>query len=534
MSEEEVTRCLGALRPPRGMAEWRTPKLPDGRELCKHYMKDSTSCFAGDGCKHAHVPKAERVVCWSWSTYGVCERGVNCWFPHPPASHVDADVALQCYVGYAERVVTRCREILRFADDGDAETCDPVVATARADMSKNALVVVLIRARGGKYKGAAGVLRALAAADVYLMAHVRRVYVLSAGVGTSVTTEGETPAQLAAPLEQGLRDVLTGARETAPGGTLLLRVRGFPRGVERGALDALAAMAASPASPRAEDGAMPLYELAPAAEATHVLDLVGVKGRIYVALWDATATAQEDNDTNTAGEYGAGVPDWGRTAPALPPRGSVTLMELCAYIDRVEEHRARRGVMCRAFFKLEEAVARGAVPIEAGWQCVDIGASPGGWTQFMSERLLELGGGGHVWGIDPGMLNWDAASFPNNVTHLAMRAEDAHEAIARDAAERGLPGPCVRLLVCDANMAPAAALGLLLSMKKFLARTGDAYLITTFKNFCKGRREWERQIEAAVATLEEAQFDNIQVFHTFSNCAQEKTVVARFNPITRC
>lgn len=207
--------------------------------------------------------------------------------------------------------------------------------------------------------------------------------------------------------------------------------------------------------------------------------------------------------------------------------------------------------MCRAYFKLEEAVLRGRVPFGRNWRCIDIGASPGGWTQFMSSRLFELQRGnregaggqtleedhgappgiGHVWAVDPGLLKFEAGSFPVNVTHLPMKAEDSHAAISRDAAERGILSSerCdARLLVCDANMAPVAVVGLLLSMMPLLAP--GAYLVTTFKNFCKGRRGWERQIEEAVVKLKEANFSEVQVFHLFSNCAQEKTLVAKYNP----
>jgi hypothetical protein len=55
-------------------------------------------------------------------------------------------------------------------------------------------------------------------------------------------------------------------------------------------------------------------------------------------------------------------------------------------------------------------------------------------------------------------------------------------------------------------------------------------LITTFKNFCKGHGEWERQIEAATGLLEDTGYAGARVFHLFSNCAQEKTLVARYSP----
>jgi hypothetical protein len=45
--------------------------------------------------------------------------------------------------------------------------------------------------------------------------------------------------------------------------------------------------------------------------------------------------------------------------PAPPSPGRATLHQFMYYCERVKDHRQRQAPMCRAFFKLEEAVARG-------------------------------------------------------------------------------------------------------------------------------------------------------------------------------
>lgn len=65
---DAVTACLGSVRPPKQV---RNPTHGDGRQLCKFFMKQRDSCYAGDQCPHAHIPRNDRPVCWSWKAFGV-------------------------------------------------------------------------------------------------------------------------------------------------------------------------------------------------------------------------------------------------------------------------------------------------------------------------------------------------------------------------------------------------------------------------------------------------------------------------------
>ena len=147
--DDPTTSCLGALRPPQGLTEWRNPKSSDGVELCKFFMDHRKTCDAGDACVRSHQPRELRSTCPSWSRYGVCERGSTCWFPHPvlDPEPADVDLALLSYVTFARRVVTRCRELFG---------ADCVVGSSRADLTKNSVCTVFIRC-GGAPRGAARV-----------------------------------------------------------------------------------------------------------------------------------------------------------------------------------------------------------------------------------------------------------------------------------------------------------------------------------------------------------------------------------------
>ena len=118
------------------------------------------------------------------------------------------------------------------------------------------------------------------------------------------------------------------------------------------------------------------------------------------------------------------------------------------------------------------------------------------------------------------------------MTHLRMKAEECEGALLADAFDRGLVDGSrvgvgiVDLVVCDANAAPMKVASMLSAMSRLMKPGG--WLVTTFKNFCRGAAEWEREVCAGAAALARAGFERPRVYHLFSNCPQEKTLVARY------
>ena len=207
----------------------------------------------------------------------------------------------------------------------------------------------------------------------------------------------------------------------------------------------------------------------------------------------------------------------------------------------IKDHRPTHAPVSRAYFKLLEALSRARVPLAHDWDIADIGAAPGGWTQVLSRALAsartdpqaesEPAGSaecqwGHVHAIDPGALT--LAPLPDNVTHLAQKAEEAHEALA------GLLGPSRRLrLVCsDANMHPAAVVRLAAGLLPVSASatTQELWWILTMKNFCKGSMEFAEHIASAEAAVRAHGFTEVHVAHLFANCRDEQTLWARRAP----
>ena len=570
---DPVLACLGPVRPaPRELH--CSPTAADGTPACKLFMRGK-ACRAD--CAYAHDPPSLRQPCWTVARYGVGPRDVArekdpaatpCGFPHIPASAASPEkrphLALQCELGVADRVARRCRDLL-----GE----DAVVDAARLNLARAADCLVFVRSgamddrtiegTNDTSDGAVGVFsaaRALAR-DPHLMATLKRAYCVSVdgvdpaeahGAG-SISVAGDSRESLLRAVRAAVPELLRGVAARTRGGgggggaqkkkKMLVKARCFPRW-------------AAPATyagiePSTDDAR--LFEPT-AKHATHVLDVVCARNRATLTLWPAEAVEatietredvddEDEDETSKKKRFFDGDDDEDDDAreafvsrldsstvlpyPTVPPRRLATLEYLVAqHCERVKEARAEKKPMCRAYFKLEEAADRARLPISAEWKCVDVGAAPGGWTQWISDRLAsateedrkenahERGG---VWAVDPG--NLELRPFPANVTHVQKKAELA-------VADGSVPRNDVSLLVCDANGSPELVTNILLEAKPALRR--GAFLVTTFKNFCRGYVEWRRQMTAARDRFKREGFDETAFFHSFANCAQEFTYVARF------
>lgn len=531
-SADPLLSCLAAIRaPPRELET--APRTADGsRLLCKRFCRaDGGSCERPD-CPDAHVPIAQRQTCWTFDRYGVCAReearradpkAPRCWFPHlvpPPAAH---HIALQVEVGMSDRVVSRCRELLG---------PDAVVGAARADLSRNGDALVLVTAGG---RGVASAARILAA-DSHLAARIKRAYATgdernryiegernergghSAEGGGVLFADASVVGDDADALDDALREKLASLVDAALGGEnknekdsssfgrgdsssgpARVRVRCFPPRLRDVVVEALRTRdedAGEATGGGATRGPRNWETRSRVDDATHALDVVAVRGRATVCAWSLIDDGPDS--------LRASLMDAGEVA-----RKAMT----------------DAGAVCRAFHKIEEATARAGTSIEPTWRCVDVGAAPGGWTQWLSARL-DVARGGVVFAVDPAELGdfvVDGLPLPPNVTHLKMRGEDAVKTVLD-----GYPGdPCpVDFLACDANVSPTEATGIVSSFVPALRR--GATLVLTFKDAAKGYAEWRRQMESATETLTAAGFETPRIFHLFSNRSREKTVVAKF------
>lgn len=185
--------------------------------------------------------------------------------------------------------------------------------------------------------------------------------------------------------------------------------------------------------------------------------------------------------------------------------------------------------VCRAFYKLSEVLHEDpsirttlSAATETG-VCIDIGASPGGWTDLLSRHA-------RVIAIDPGEISAEIVSRAN-VTHLRMML-DSDETSATRLREALRPAARASVVVCDANIAPATAASLVSSLAARDLLLPGSKLVLTLKAQAKVRSKSGERVRRAheaeaVAALGRG-FGDVTVRHLFANTQHESTLTATF------
>jgi 23S rRNA (uridine2552-2'-O)-methyltransferase len=84
---------------------------------------------------------------------------------------------------------------------------------------------------------------------------------------------------------------------------------------------------------------------------------------------------------------------------------------------------AQQGVRSRAYFKLEQVQAKQRV-LKPGMRCADLGACPGGWSQYAAKVV---GSRGSIWAVDLTPMDplqgvhFIQGDFTSSETHEALR-----------------------------------------------------------------------------------------------------------------
>lgn len=112
----------------------------------------------------------------------------------------------------------------------------------------------------------------------------------------------------------------------------------------------------------------------------------------------------------------------------------------------------------RAELKLREAVEIFGIKLKPEWRALDIGASPGGWTKVLAEKVKE------VVAVDPGELEIDLP----NVTHIRKRIENTEHLGKFD------------IIVNDMNLNPEESAQIMCRLSEHLRKEGIAVMTVKF------------------------------------------------------
>jgi FtsJ-like methyltransferase len=170
----------------------------------------------------------------------------------------------------------------------------------------------------------------------------------------------------------------------------------------------------------------------------------------------------------------------------------------------------------RAYLKLDELLRSGAVQLKPDSVCVDVGASPGGWSARLSEESPE----GIVVAIDPGELT--LAPMPASIVHLKRRAEHAGAAVQDMLKDRGCCTSAIHWVFCDANVPPDVAARLALP---FCGPDTEGIVIS-LKKFAPNRKLHESDVAACLAAMRDAGFGKHSIVHLMANGTDERTLIA--------
>jgi 23S rRNA U2552 (ribose-2'-O)-methylase RlmE/FtsJ len=207
---------------------------------------------------------------------------------------------------------------------------------------------------------------------------------------------------------------------------------------------------------------------------------------------------------------------------------SVTVKPAAPQSDRV----------CKSINKLHEIITRNdwaydtilgengttTRSLHAYGLCVDVGASPGGWTTYLSRNMSAE----RVISVDRGDVKIDP--LPAHVEHWRLLGHQAVEQLynMRQQQIHDNDSVSVPLLIdlycCDANIDPVTSTKLMIdTLVKYDLFSKDARFVLTLKNTLFKKQQWE-EARAECLSLLEPHFDHIQCVSLLANTPKECTV----------
>lgn len=160
----------------------------------------------------------------------------------------------------------------------------------------------------------------------------------------------------------------------------------------------------------------------------------------------------------------------------------------------------------RAHYKILESTKIFNISLKSDWRVLDIGSAPGGWIQYLKDRVKS------ITAVDPAGLHIE---IPENTLYIKDKVENSYKELQ----EQGK----FDLVTCDINKDPKETVEILKELTELIKPEG--HIIMTIKLVYKGEEGKRKLINNTREALEN-DFKNIQVEWLPANSKNERTVHA--------
>lgn len=480
-------------------------------ELCRAFMRGQE---CDETCVYEHVEKANRPYCDVWFATSSCQFGENCFFPHVYPKHLREKYEASFAVQVPHSMTTRVREFLadaiprmNFAPD---VTLHGIHETKGHGFTRLKQRVLLVNTVGPRTQ-INQILLTLGSSPVLRNA-VTRGYLID-----FITDEWDEVLEFAKSnlKETGLAKICS---SELPGKTLVTyRTHCYPNTLE----DMLTAAFDGIHVDIDVDGVAHQLEFVPKMQQWEkILHLVYVDGYYYCGISIPNGPTQ-----------------WGHI-----PSKNVIENAVCRAQYKLSEAMIRTGVFQKSFPLDRQTYLDSRGIMFPKGPAIDIGASPGGWSVFLSSQ-----GYSPVYAVDPGILTIDADQH-KSIIHLRMLGQEAIQSLKRaesyrpfdqesnnvrtpemerpdNSASPGASFPSKKRIsayTCDANVSTTSAVEIFQDSVSLLAPRSP--VVITLKNFDGPKPVWMEKVRNAKKILDQY-CDQGDLIHLMSNGLVEVTYI---------
>eukprot|EP01034_Spumella_vulgaris_P030020 gene30020-37167_t len=249
-------------------------------------------------------------------------------------------------------------------------------------------------------------------------------------------------------------------------------------------------------------------------EYSKILSVLYVDGLWMMSLLDRADQSVEDIYEST-NQFGINNKT-SETAAAAAPQSD----RVCKSINKLHE------IVTRNDWAYDTTTAEDGTPtrsLHTYGLCVDIGASPGGWTTYLSRNMSSQ----RVISVDRGDVKIDP--LPPQVEHWRLLGHQAVEQLynmrQQQLSEKSTDMPLlIDLYCCDANIDPVTSTRLMVdTLVKYELFAPQARFVLTLKNTLFKKQQWE-EARAECMLLLEPHFDDLRCVSLLANTPKECTV----------